>query len=89
MVADTDFDQNHEDLQSQIHQIDGPVSANNPHGTQVAGVVGAHTNNGKGIAGIGYNCKLALERISHTSGGSAFSSDIRNAIWNLYELISR
>lgn len=28
------------------------------HGTNVAGIAGATTNNGKGVAGIGYKCKI-------------------------------
>lgn len=83
-IADTDFDLMHEDLLYQIHQIDGPLSSNNHHGTRVSGVAGAQTNNNKGIAGIGYNCRLAMERINHNENGTAFSSNIRDAIWNLY-----
>jgi len=33
------------------------------HGTHVAGTAGAVTNNGKGIAGMGYNCRLLPVKI--------------------------
>lgn len=84
-IADTDFEITHEDLENQIASIGGPISANLPHGTWVAGVASAETNNNKGVAGIGYNSKIAAYRIYHASDGSAFSGDIRDAIWSLYQ----
>jgi subtilisin family serine protease len=83
-IADTEFENLHEDLINQVYQINGPNSSNHYHGTRVFGVAGAQTNNNLGIAGIGYNCKGALERISHSSNGSAWSGNIETAIWNLY-----
>lgn len=46
---------------------------NNPfdnlgHGTQVAGLVSAHTNNGDGIAGVGYNLSIMPIKVSDSSG---------------------
>ncbi len=57
-IVDTYFEPNHVDLDSQIIQnIDTSTSTNN-HGIQISGVVAAKTNNGQGIASIGYNTKL-------------------------------
>lgn len=45
-------------------------SDNNPredradHGTHVAGIAAAATNNAKGIAGVGYNCKIMPVKVS-------------------------
>lgn len=35
-----------------------PTANNNAHGTHVAGIASAATNNGVGVAGMAYNCKL-------------------------------
>jgi serine protease len=35
-----------------------PTASNNAHGTHVAGIASAVTNNGVGVSGIAYNCKL-------------------------------
>jgi hypothetical protein len=45
----------HEDLQPKIDWSDG---GNGKHGTEVAGVAGAKTNNHKGVASLGWNLKL-------------------------------
>ncbi len=44
------------------------------HGTRVAGIIGAATNNGKGIAGIGYNARILPIRVLSKCGG--YDSDI-------------
>jgi hypothetical protein len=54
----------------------------------VAGAASAQTNNSKGICGVGYNSKIAAYRIRHSisgGGASAYSSDIKNAIWSAYQ----
>ena len=48
------------------------------HGTRVAGIVGALTNNGAGIAGIDWNAKLLPVRVLGKCGG--YDSDIIAAI---------
>lgn len=60
------FDIHHPDLAGKIVSID---SFNFPsfHGTLVAGCAAAHTDNGIGVAGIGFNCSLAL----NSQGGDA------------------
>jgi len=87
-IADTEFEQTHEDLENQIIHLSGPISAGNAHGTVVAGVACAETNNNKGICGVGYNSKIAAYRVNHyinaNGGGGASSSDIKNAIWAAY-----
>ncbi len=84
-IADTDFELTHEDLENQIITIKGPISGGYPHGTHTSGSAAAETNNSKGIAGIGYNSKIAAYRIIHDADdGTAFSLDIRDAIWDAY-----
>ena len=48
------------------------------HGTRVAGIIGALTNNGKGIAGIDWNARLLPVRVLGKCGG--YDSDIIAAI---------
>lgn len=93
-IADTDFEDTHEDLEDQIAWLDGQVSANQHHGTAVAGMAAAETNNNLGISAIGYNSKISARRIPHSLvynsegvvvGASASGSSIANAIWHLYQ----
>lgn len=84
-IADTEFEETHDDLENQITNLDGQSSNNHPHGTYVSGLAAPETNNNIGISGIGYNSSIAAHRIPHSSGGIASSEDIRNAIWNLYQ----
>lgn len=82
-IADTDFDPAQQDLQNQYEYIIGPVSAGHYHGTSVASLAAAEVNNGIGIAGVGYNCKIAAHRVEHqiyNSSAGASSYAIRDAI---------
>lgn len=86
-IADSDFELTHEDLQNQIVQVSGIVSAGHYHGTCVAGVAAAETNNGKGISGVGYNSKIAAYRVIHRIDSDvpfAPSTLIKDAIWAAY-----
>ena len=88
-IADTDFEGTHEDLENQFERIHGSVSGGAAHGTLVSGVACAETNNNLGIPSIGYNSKIAAQRIVHTAnsdgiGASTSASNIRDAIWALY-----
>lgn len=55
------------------------LSDNTGHGTEVAGVIGAASNNGQGIAGVCWNCRLMVLKVTQ-SGGIANYSDIIEAI---------
>ena len=52
------------------------------HGTQVSGIIAAEANNGVGISGIAWNCKLMTLRAGFRIGGGAFlqNDDIAAAI---------
>jgi len=54
---------------------DANLSDNTGHGTQVAGVIGAETDNGEGVAGVCWNCRLMVVKVTQ-SGGVANYSDI-------------
>ncbi len=55
------------------------VGDDNGHGTQVAGVAGASTNNAVGIAGMCWNCRLMIVKAMQ-AGGVANYSDIAAAV---------
>jgi serine protease len=54
------------------------VGSSSWHGTQTAGLIGAATNNGGGMAGVGWNVMLLPVRVLGKCGG--FNSDIQAAM---------
>ncbi|WP_280153194.1 S8 family peptidase [Piscinibacter sp. XHJ-5] len=54
------------------------VGSSSWHGTQVAGLIGAATNNGIGMASVGYNVMVLPVRVLGKCGG--FDSDIQAAM---------
>jgi subtilisin family serine protease len=55
------------------------LSDNTGHGTEVAGVLAARGNNGTGIAGMCWNCRLMVLKVTQP-GGVANYSDIAAAV---------
>lgn len=82
-IADTEFDTTQEDLQNKFAWIYSVSTGGNTHGTKVSTIAAASTNNGLGMASIGYNSRIAAHSFKHT-GNSYNPSDAANAIWNLY-----
>jgi subtilisin family serine protease len=59
----------HEDLAGKIFKVydqnvRNSFSLNPDHGTMVAGILAANTNNNKGISSIGFNCRIAKTSIN-------------------------
>jgi len=66
-------------------QNNNNLSDNNGHGTSVASIVAATTNNNKGIAGINWNAKIMVLKALNSLGGGEYShvvSAIRYAVDN-------
>lgn len=57
----------------------GPADAGVTHGTFVAGVIGAIGNNGQGVAGVCWTCKIMPVRIANPEG-SLRTNDTSDAI---------
>lgn len=57
----------------------GSLDSSRFHGTHVAGIIGAVTNNGLGIAGVDRHCRLMPVRVLGVSGGG-LDSDISDAV---------
>ena len=50
------------------------------HGTHVAGIIAAKSDNGIGVAGLDWQCKLVIARALGISHGTGVDSDIADAI---------
>jgi len=84
-ILDTGIDYTHEDLSSKIagsmsFVIDEPDPMDrNGHGTHVSGIAAGATDNGIGIAGLAWNCKiLAIKCLD--SEGAGYDDEIAKAI---------
>lgn len=59
--------------------VDSTTIDDNGHGTHVAGIIGALTDNNKGIAGVGWNVKL-MDVKALGANGSGYMDDVLNGI---------
>ena len=87
-ILDTGVDPDHPDLMSRLVPGWNAVSLNGDstpvhgHGTWVAGVVAAETHNAIGVASIAYGAHLMPIRVTNSSDGYAYYSDIaRGLTW--------
>ena len=84
-VLDTGVDRDHPDLAPNlvagrdIVNVDADPSDDNGHGTEVAGVVGAATGNGSGVAGVAWNARIMPVKVLGADG-TGFDADIASGI---------
>jgi len=103
-VIDTGIDSGHPDLMGNLMagasfntqtgvQIAGDTIANDDHGhgTHVAGIIGAFTNNGIGVSGVIWRCRLMPVKVMDYNGvgtDDSIDSGIRFAANNSAEVIN-
>ena len=86
-VLDTGVDGAHADLSSKmtsgwnVYDNNSDTRDVNGHGTLVAGVAAALSNNGQGVASVAWNCRIMPVRISDNTGFASFSSMASGLTW--------
>lgn len=85
-ILDTGIDQNHEDLDGKVvietNFTDSPTSGDiYGHGTHIAGIIAAHSNNGVGIVGVTPESKLMNVKVADDNGRCQASTVARGIIW--------
>jgi subtilisin family serine protease len=87
-IVDTGVDMDHPDLAAKIvspgHDFangDNEATDDHWHGTHVAGVAAADTNNTAGIAGVAWNCRILPVKVTDADGNGYYSWIIDGIIW--------
>jgi thermitase len=87
-IIDTGVDLDHPDLEDKIYSSgydfindDSDATDDNGHGTHVAGIAAAETNNNEGIAGVAWNCKILPVKALNDLGEGGYSEMIEAIIW--------
>lgn len=79
-VVDTGADFSHPDLADKLvagwdfANNDNDPSDDNGHGTHVSGIIAAATNNGIGIAGVGFNTRVLVVKSLNAQGSGYYST---------------
>ena len=85
-VLDTGIDQNHEDLKgkvvAEVNFTDSPTPNDiYGHGTHIAGIIAANSNNGVGIVGMAPESQLMNVKVANDKGRCQASAVARGIIW--------
>lgn len=88
-IVDTGISTSHPDLTSKVVAGYNFVNNNsnwndgNGHGSHCAGIAAAITNNGVGIAGVGFNCRLMAAKVLNNSGSGTISAIANGINWSV------
>jgi len=84
-IADTGIDDSHPDLSGKVIKranfTSDPDVDGDGHGTHVAGIVAATTNNSLGVASLGYDTKLISVKVLDNTGSGYYSWITNGVIW--------
>ncbi|MGA2360910.1 MAG: S8 family peptidase [Candidatus Aminicenantales bacterium] len=87
-VVDTGVDMSHAELKNKVVSTgydfingDSDATDDNSHGTWVAGIAAAETNNNEGIAGVAWNCKILPVKVMDADGNGYYDQLIEGIIW--------
>jgi subtilisin family serine protease len=87
-ILDSGVDRTHPDLAAKVispgHDFvndDDDATDDHWHGTHVAGVAAADSNNAEGIAGVARNCKILPVKVTGADGTGFYSWIIDGIIW--------
>jgi thermitase len=85
-ILDTGVDLSHPDLQGKVvtsvnFSDSATVSDVNGHGTHLAGIVSAVTNNGQGVAGLGYNTTVMNVKVLGDNGTGGYGWVAQGVVW--------
>ena len=85
-VIDSGIDAKHEEFQNQIYKAKSFVSSSarvdtQGHGTFVAGEIAAATNNGVGIAGVGFPVQLIIGKVVRGDGTIPLRAEAKAIRW--------
>ncbi len=86
-IIDTGIDLDHIDLAAKIVagydfvNNDSNADDDNGHGTHCAGIASALTNNGVGIAGVGYGCALMPVKVLNSGGSGSYTAIANGISW--------
>jgi thermitase len=87
-IIDSGVDMTHPELAAKVVSSgrdfangDDDATDDNWHGTHTAGIAAAETNNGVGIAGVAWNCKILPVKVTEADGTGYYSWIIDGIIW--------